>query len=185
MAFFRVFVHHPDARGPRDNGHPLFVWPRQGAGRLDDPAGEYRVLYLAATAEAAVAETLGRYPRWTPQVLAGPPAAPAGSTLALARYDGTPQVLDLDDARRLVTWRLRPSSVVTRDRAVTQAWARRIHLAGEWDGVSWWSAYDATWTVLGLWRYGTLTVAEVEPLSLTHPALTAAAERLMRPLARR
>ena len=182
---YRVCVVHPDARKPTDNGHPLYVWPRQGAGRVDDPAGDYRVLYVAGSAEAAVAEALGRFPRWTPPVLAPPPAAPPGSVLALAAYAGEPVVCDLDDARRLTSLRLRPSRVVTRDRAVTQAWARRVHDAGQWHGVSWWSAYDADWTSVGLWDRSALAVADVTPLALDHPAVVAASDRILRPIARR
>jgi len=182
---YRVCVVHPDARRVTDNGHPLFVWPRQGAGRVDDPAGDYLVLYLAASPEAAVAEALGRYPRWTPPVLAVPPAAPPGSVLALAAYDGEPRVCDLDDARRLGSLGLRPSRVVTRERAVTQAWARRLYETGEWAGVSWWSAYDADWTSIGLWDRSALSVASVAPLALDQPAVVAAAERILRPIARR
>jgi hypothetical protein len=36
---------HPHA----ENGHPLYIWPRQGAGRVDDPDREYTVLYVWAT----------------------------------------------------------------------------------------------------------------------------------------
>lgn len=182
---YRVCVVHPDARRATDNGHPLYVWPRQGAGRIDDPAGGYRVLYAATGREAAVAEALGRYPRWTPPVLAAPPAAPPGSVLALVSYDGAPAVCDLDDAGRLLALQLRPSRVVTRDRAVTQAWARRLYDTGEWEGVSWWSAYDAEWTSVGLWDHSSLSVVDVTPLRLDDPAVVAAAERILRPIARR
>ena len=181
----RVCVFHPDARRPSDNGHPLYVWPRQGAGRLDDPAGGYTVLYVAGSPEAAVAEALGRYPRWTPAVLAAPPAAPPGSLLALASYDGDPSVCDLDDARRLVDLELRPSQVVTRERPVTQAWARSLHDRAEWAGASWWSAYDAGWTCAGLWDRSGIAVADVEPLTLQHPVVAEAADRILRVVARR
>ena len=76
--------------------------------------------------------------------------------------------------------RLRPSQVVTRDRSVTQAWARKVWEEGEWSGVRWWSYHDPRWTTLGVWTTTTLTVAGVEDLSATHPAVIEAAEVMLR-----
>jgi hypothetical protein len=166
---------------PQRNGHPLYVFPRQGAGRVDDPEGEYAVLYVCDSPAGAVAEALGDYARWTSAVLAPPPAAPRGSTLALVQLSGKPEVLDLDDPAVLVEEGLRPSRVVSRDRAVTQAWAKRIHDRSGYAGVSWWSYRDPRWAALGLWDHAGLSVAaEPEPLTLGHPALLDAAAVLPR-----
>ncbi|WP_314195244.1 hypothetical protein [uncultured Arthrobacter sp.] len=55
MEFWRVLNWHPDAQDPSQNGHPLYTWPRQGAGRVDDPDREYLVLYVGRLVAAASA----------------------------------------------------------------------------------------------------------------------------------
>jgi len=188
---FRVCIVLPDATTPEHNGHPLYVWPRHGAGRVDDPRGEYRVLYAADTAAAAVAEALGHFAEWTPAVLAPPPQAPLGSTKALVELEGDPIVCDLDDAHRLVDVGLRPSAVVTRDRGVTQLWARGLYEQREADGnqkfagVSWWSYYNADWALLGLWDTTLLRVVNQTTLTLDHDAVLEAADWLLRPISAR
>jgi hypothetical protein len=52
----------------------------------------------------------------------------------------------------------KPSSVVTRDRVKTQAWAHAIFETGRYAGASWWSYYGPDWTVVGLWDRSALTV---------------------------
>lgn len=91
-------------------------------------------------------------------------------------------VCDPDDAERLVHLRLRPSRVVTRDRDVTQGWARTLHARGEFAGVRWWSSYNPEWGSIGLWDVAAIAVTEVEPLGPDHPHVLAAAEHLCRPL---
>ena len=71
MQFWRVFNWNPEARTPQKNGHPLYVWPYQGNGRVDDPEHDYLVLYVADSPEGAAAEAFGHYVRWTPAVLDG------------------------------------------------------------------------------------------------------------------
>jgi hypothetical protein len=174
---WRVCVWSSAQGDPARNGHPLYVWPNQGAGRVDDPAGEYLVLYAGDSAAGAVAEHLGNYARWTPAVLEPPPSAPPGSVLALARIAGDPQVLDLDDPYVLVEQGLRPSSVVSRDRTVTQRWARALFDSGEHAGVTWWSYRDPRWASYGLWDHMGLTLADdPEPLTLSHPAVVEASQ---------
>lgn len=110
-----------------------------------------------------------------------PPAAPPGSGLGLARYRFAGGVLDLDDPEVLSEWALRPSSVVTRDREITQRWARAIYDTGEDSGVSWWSYRDPRWASLGLWDRTELAVADdPEKLALDHPALLEAGELISR-----
>lgn len=183
MDFFRVLNWDPSAADAAQNGNPLYVWPRQGGGRVDDPAHEYLVLYVGSTAEAAIAEAFGRFPRWKPAVLAPPPGAPAGSRKALAHYVGSPSVLDLDDPFALADLGLRPSQVIARDRDATQQWARAIYDEGKYDGISWWSFYGAQWSSFGLWDWTSLVLAELpEVLDLDHPLLRAAAAVIARPV---
>ncbi|WP_159619417.1 hypothetical protein [Arthrobacter zhaoguopingii] len=83
MGFYRVCVWVPEETHPGTNGHPLFVWPYQGGSRVDDPAGEYLVLYMGDTAARAVVQNFGNYPRWTPDALVPPPGEPAKARLVL------------------------------------------------------------------------------------------------------
>ena len=91
-----------------------------------------------------------------------------------------PPLVDLDDPAVLVARGWRPSQVATRHRATTQSIARTLFDDGA-VGCSWWSALDASWTNVTLFgsRGGRLALeAPTEPLTLTHPALIAAARRL-------
>jgi hypothetical protein len=152
----------------------------QGAGRIDNPE-HYRALYASDSAAGAVAEAFGNHATWTPHLLAGRPDL-AGSVRALAALDaGETDVLDLDDARQLVRRQLRPSSVVTRERAVTQEWALRAFEEKRWSGVRWWSYYDSRWGAFGLWNFKDVRVLDVIPLTPEHPALLEAAAILARP----
>jgi hypothetical protein len=180
--YWRVCTWHPDADGSQHNGHPLYVWPRQGAGRVDDPESSYLILYVGDSAAGAVAERFGDLAAWSEAMLRPPPGAPAGSSLALIRYSGNPAILNLDDAAVLLEQRLRPSQVVSRDRRRTQTWARKVHDTLHVDGLSWWSYRDPRWASLGLWDRAALTVAEVAVLELTDPDVRAASEILNRPI---
>jgi hypothetical protein len=178
-ALYRVLPYLHDAeRG--EPGHPLHVPPSIGAGRIDNPE-RYDVLYVGDNPACAVAEAFGWAPRWTAGLLRGPPALP-GSMRALVTYElpDDTAICDLDDADRLVELALRPSRVVTRDRAVTQAWALDLFARGEFVGARWWSYYDPEWGSLGLWAPAQLTVAHVAPLTVDHPALLDAAAAIVR-----
>jgi hypothetical protein len=181
MEFWRVFNWNHRAKAPGDNGHPLFVWPRQGVGRINDPQSEYLVLHVGDSAAGAVAEAFGRFPRWTKAILDPPPGSPPRTFKALAKYSGTPRILDLDDPFELQQLGLRPSRVVSRDRASTQWWARDIYETHSVDGVSWWSYYDPDWTSIGLWDWSALKIdGDPEVLDLDHPAVMAAADTICR-----
>lgn len=181
MDLWRVCVWRLEETDPARNGHPAYLWPRQGHGRVDDPEHEYLVLYLGDSPAGAIAEYLGNYPRWTPAVLDPPPAAPPGSRLGLAHYSFNGDVLDLDDPDVLSQWALRPSSVITRDRGITQHWARALYDTGEHAGVSWWSYRDPRWAGLGLWdRTGIEGSPDVEELTLDHPDLLEASQVISR-----
>lgn len=186
---YRVF-RALDGVAPAARGGPLFV-PRdhQGAGRHDSP-GRYGTFYAARSAEAAVAETI--------QAFRGRDLSPEdleladGSRLTLATYDDSTlgALTDLDEPAVLVAEGWRPSGVASRDRTVTQAMAAHAFEAGAL-GLSWWSTLDSAWTNVTLFAERTIDSGAVvvdgavEPLSLKHPALVAAADHLAIPLARR
>ncbi|MDJ0355729.1 RES family NAD+ phosphorylase [Paenarthrobacter sp. PH39-S1] len=181
MEFWRVCNWHPDAHTASTIGHPLYRWPRQGAGRIDDPDHEYLVLYLADTQEGAVAEAFGGYASWTQDIFVPPPGAPAGTVKALVRFTGEPDILDLDDPFTLQEWSLRPSSVVARNRPSTQQWSRAMYDAGLHAGISWWSFYEPRWVSSGLWNIDALTIAQPpELLSLEHDSVRDAASWIKR-----
>lgn len=177
---YRVLPYLPSAR-PGQPGHPRYLPPAGGAGRVDNPT-EYSVLYLGDSAAGALAEAFGWKQVWDTGLFRGSPSLP-GSVRALVSYQLDDQALicDLDDAHRLIELALRPSEVVTRDRSVTQGWALRIHRSARFVGVRWWSYYDPRWGSLGLWDLAGLTVRSVEVLDdLDQPSVVEAAEVLNR-----
>jgi hypothetical protein len=178
---YRVLPYLRSARAGAP-GHPMYVPTATGAARVDNP-GQYDVLYLGDSAAGAMAEAFGWSPTWDATLFRGIPALP-GSVRALATYeldDARAAVCDLDDARRLVELGLRPSDVVTRDRAVTQRWAGELFAARRFAGVRWWSYYDPRWGSFGLWDVSALRLVSVTPLAdVEQPDFVAAAEVLNR-----
>ncbi len=150
-----------------------------GAGRIDSP-GSYSVLYLSSAPAGAVAEAFGGVPLWTAAMLETPSLERGRRALASYELPDRAGVLDLDDPDALKRLGLRPSDIVTRDRAVTQRWALAAYREHRWIGVRWWSYYDPRWYSYGLWDRRHLTVTGVEPLSLDHPAVVDAATVLRR-----
>lgn len=177
MLVYRVFPHDPAARRADQPGHPLYVHPDQGLGRLDNP-GRYRARYLALDPAAAVAEAFGNLTIWQPSMLRFPQLPGATRALGVYRLDEEGQpLLDLDNARNLLDRGLRPTQVISGDRPATQAWARRIYEEGRWAGVRWWSFHRPHWTVIGLWAEDALEVVDIHVIS-GHPALVDAARSL-------
>lgn len=175
---FRVFPFLPKA-GSKQPGGGLFI-PGQGGGRLDNPE-LYSVLYLSHSPTGAIAEAFGRFPEWNVGLLEGSPSLP-GSFRAIGRYQLSDRVAvcDLDDPAQLIRLNLRPSEIVVRDYNRTRAWARRIYQQRKWGGAQWWSYYDSRWTSVGLWDISKLSLADVEILSLDHPALLEASRTIVR-----
>lgn len=177
MDVFRVFPWRRKARAG-EPGHPLYVPPLQGRGRIDNP-GEYAVLYVSDSAAGSVAERLGGFATWNEDVInaVGPP----GTMLAIARIEvDIATVLDLDDARALLERDLRPSDIATGDRSDTQTWGLRMFQEARWAGVRWWSRFEARWGAMGIWDPSRLRSAEVEPLHISHPAFVEAGTTLRR-----
>jgi RES domain-containing protein len=179
MKLFRV-VPYRSAAAVGEPGHPLHVPASTGANRVDNP-DVYDMLYLGDDPVCALAEAFGWAPRWNSGLLRGMPSLP-GSVRALVSYElgDAAAVCDLDDAARLALLGLRPSRVVTRDRSVTQAWARTLFASGEFAGARWWSYYNPDWGSLGLWDTAALTVTDIAALTANHPAFLAAAAEIVR-----
>jgi hypothetical protein len=182
----RVFPHRPGAE-PGEPGHASYLPTVQGGGRLDNPEA-YVMRYFGETAAAAVAERFGELDEWVAPML----RLRDGSRLALATFDLTNEarLLDMDDAQVLVDRGLRPTQVVRRDLAVTQAWAMKVYDERtsprgrrRWDGIRWWSWHRPEWPVLGIWA-GEPELVDVQVLDLRHPAVQEAATLLGRPLPR-
>src|SRR5271154_2401025 len=108
---------------------------------------------LRHLAKALSPEAFGRFPLWTQEMIDGLPSLP-GSRHAFAtiEVDERARICDLNDAARLVTLGLRPSEVVEREYARTQAVALQLFLSGGYDGLMWWSYYEPSWNSVGLWN---------------------------------
>lgn len=159
-------------------GHPLYLPPVQGAGRIDNPE-HYRVLYVSDSPVGAVAEAFGNHAVWTRDLFRVPALPDARRAVATYEADGV-EVLDLDNARSLLDRELRPSDVVTRDRDRTRRWLLAIYLERRWSGARWWSFQDPDRGAYGLWAIEHLEVRDVTPLAIDHDLVTDAARMLNR-----
>lgn len=138
------------------------------------------MIYLSSAPAGAVAEVFAPLGSWSARMFESPSTPRARRALGRYELGDRAPILDLDDADALRALGVRPSDVVTPDRAVTQRWAKRVVGKRRWDGVRWWSFYDSRWYSYGLWERRHLTVIGVEPLSLDHPAVVEAATVLRR-----
>lgn len=145
MRLWRILPWDPLAATDAPGG-ALWV-PRvfQGTGRHDAP-DKYGCLYLAEDAVSAVAEALAPF-RGTgdlrPELLVR-----SGRQLALAELelDARAVIVDLDDPAVLAAEDLRPSTVATGHRTVTQAYAlRQFERHPPPAGLRWWSNLEASW----------------------------------------
>lgn len=157
----------------------------QGSGRLDNP-GHYRIWYLALEPAGAVAETFGNLEIWDPGMFACPSIHGSRKVLATYRLDDDTPLLDLDDARNLYKRGVRPTQVIERNRAVTQALALSIYNerndrgARIWNGIRWWSYHRPQWRIIGYWGQEAPKFYRTEELTLASPAVTDAALSLKR-----
>jgi len=87
--------------------------------------------------------------------------------------------VDLDDPRHLLSRRLRPSRVATRDRSVTQPIALTIFDQGH-AGFAWWSTLEASWMNVTLFAeraVQTMVLTDPpQPLTVDLPVVRRAAE---------
>jgi hypothetical protein len=150
---------------------PSFVPVLQGSGRFD--LNDSPVLYLGESAEHAVAEML--------QGFRGRPFAAA----TLRRIDVPDElatsIVDLDDPAQLLALGLRPSDVVSDDRARTRAIAARVYADGA-TGLRWWSKLSGDWHGVVLFLshapFDRLAPGVPEPLTSSHPAVIGACRQL-------
>lgn len=166
---------------PREPGGALW-FPRelQGLGRHDNP-DRYGCLYVSEAAVSAVGEALA--PFRATGALAPGMLVRAGLPLALARLelDAPGRLVDLDDPRVLSKWRLRPSGVATRARAVTQGYAARVFdEAPRAVGLRWWSTLEGSLINVTLFDRAAphLSVLDIEGLTVGQAAMVEAAELL-------
>lgn len=186
MRLYRVLPYLVSAADNEPGG--VFFRPPGGKNCADSPPPErYRCLYVSDSPSGAIAETFGRFDEWDRALFETVPASPAlpGSYFALATYelDMPGETCNLNDARALQLRSLRPSDVVTRKRATTQAWAAHIFEEAHYDGVGWWSYYDADWRSIALWDIEHLTAAVVpRRLRADDADIRAAADTIVRRL---
>jgi hypothetical protein len=175
----RCFAWNARARPDEQDG-PLWV-PRafQGDGRHDN-ADLYGCLYLTDGEVSGVVEQLARFrtQRLQPALLRrrGLPLA-----LAALELNDRAEIIDLDDPRVLVRERLRPSSVATRKRQVTQPQARALH--GKHPraaALRWWSAFESSWVNYTVFdrAVSALAVVSVREISLNDESVIGAADFL-------
>jgi hypothetical protein len=179
VILYRCFAWNVDA-AQTDRDGPLW-FPRmfQGEGRHDNPE-QFGCLYVAERSASAVAETLVQF-RGHP--LSRQFLRRRELPLALAAIDLPPDLhlVDLDDPDVLRREQLRPSTVATRSRDITQPQARALyqrHPAAA--GLRWWSTLEATWINCTLFdrAVGRLRVGDVRTLTIDDPAVVEAADIL-------
>lgn len=185
MTLYRCFAWNQAAQDDEPDTPKWCPRPFQGEGRHDNP-DVYGCLYLSDRALSCVAEQLAAFrgQRLLPSMLVR-----RGLPLALAQFEIADQAkfVDLDDPDVLKAERLRPSRVATRDRSVTQPQALSVFKRHpKVAGLSWWSTWEAQWRNVTLFERALkqLRLAQVEVLTLTHPAVQDAAEWFgLRPMA--
>lgn len=189
MLVHRVFAYLSTAR-TGEPGHPEYLHSPQGKGRWDNPE-HYTVWYVAESATGAIAEVFADLDVWSESMFDAPFLPGARRTLGIYHVPDDLAVFDLDDPQNLVDLALRPTQVVQRNRSASQAVALRVfnQVTSDgvrvWAGMRWWSVHRPQWKLLALWdRETTPRVADVEELTLDHPAIRDAAETLAKPVSR-
>lgn len=180
MWVYRIFPYLPGVP-EGDAGHPLYVHPDQGRGRVDSRDGSYLVAYYGDSAAAAVGESFGNLGVWSDSMFDFPMVPGSRRALATIAIPDSAAVLDLDDGPNLGKRGLRPSQVVHPSHTVSQEWARRIKDEGVWSGVRWWSFWYSAWGVVALWNLADRELVKVESIDRDHPAVDEANSFLRRP----
>ncbi len=180
MTLYRVFPFDRGVRPDRRGG--ALYWPRrlQGAGRHDNP-DLYACMYVAEEPATAVAETLA--PFRGAGGLVSEMLERNGLPLAVAALGlpGDRELVDLDEPAVLSREALRPSTVATRARSITQDYARRLfERRRDALGLRWWSTLESLWTNATLFdrAAGQLQVEDVRELSLDDEPVREAAALL-------
>jgi hypothetical protein len=177
MKVFRVFPYDPSA-ADQNKGGALFVPSPSPLGRIAN-LEFYRELYFADRAEAAVAEKFGFLQAWHANDFIDGGSNPFAVTSYEIDASG---ILNLNDTAALVRLGIdQPSQVVTRNRELTQNWAKQIFMTGRYSGLSWWSYYYPDWTAFGVWNVRLVRhVGPPEILTPSHPAVLLAANTIVR-----
>jgi hypothetical protein len=178
VILWRVLAWDPSASLTAPGGPLWFPRPFQGTGRHDNPE-RYGCLYVAEEPVSAVAEQLAPF-RGSGELRADM-LERRGLALGLAELelDDGAQLVDLDEPRVLTRERLRPSTVATRRRSATQAYAERVFdRHADAAGLRWWSTLESSWINVTLFdRSATrLAARDVASLAVDHPAVAEAAE---------
>ncbi|HEY6585206.1 MAG TPA: hypothetical protein VIZ29_10190 [Gaiellaceae bacterium] len=178
MILYRCFAWNERARAGQPDSPLWFPREFQGDGRHDNP-DVYGCLYLTDREASGVIEQLGRFrgQRLIPQLLVRRRLPLA---VAAVELPDRAALVDLDDPAELRRRRLRPSTVATRERSITQPQALAIYRNTEAAGIRWWSIYESLWANYTLFDRAVrrLSVNEVRRLTLDHPAVAEAAEFL-------
>ena len=177
MTLYRCFAWNRDARGDGPDSPLWFPRIFQGDGRHDNPDA-YGCLYLADRPVSCIVEQLAAFrgQRLTAAILRR-----RGLPLALAEIalDKAATLIDLDDPAVLRRERLRPSSVATRARAVTQPQALDLYTRHPGvAGLRWWSIWEGLWTNVTLFdrAAASLRLTNVRELTIEDPVVVEAAD---------
>ena len=74
----------------------------------------------------------------------------------------------------------RVTDVSERNKRRTQRLAAKIFERGEWDGISWWSYYHPSITLVATWLQDGIACTRTEPLSIESAPVEEAARRIVR-----
>ena len=159
-------------------GHPLYIPASRATGRVNNP-DIYSTSYWSAQPECAVAETYGSQLQWSSGTFAGTPQLPhSNQAIAAIEIPDGARIFNLDNAPNLVKLKLPPSQVITRNNAVTQAWARKIFEFNKFVGIHWWSIFWPEWQSYGVWNLTGVKILGIENLSIAHEAVVESAKVL-------
>ncbi|SMX95808.1 hypothetical protein BSP109_02904 [Brevibacterium sp. Mu109] len=182
----RVYRVHPWVEGA-DSRAPygaLFVPPGQGSGRWDNP-DLYTLRYFSTTSVGAVAETYGSLARWSEGMLRVPHNAEAVAALSTYEIPDSSRLADLADPNVLLRLGVhRVTHIVERNKRRTQRLAANIHDSGEWDGITWWSYYHPSVTLVATWLDDEVTHVDTSALSIGGDTVQQAAQLIVREIRR-
>jgi hypothetical protein len=179
VILYRCFAWNERARPDRPDGALWFPRPYQGEGRHDN-ADLYGCLYLSEQPLSSIVEQLARF---RGQRLSAALLRRRSLPLALAELElpDDTELVDLDDPAVLRRERLRPSTVATRAREVTQPQARALYERHPGAaGLRWWSTFESLWANVTLFDRAApaLQLASVRVLDLEDEAIVTAADVL-------
>lgn len=175
--YYRVHLWEPGAK-PGAPYSAEFI-PPQGYGRWDNP-DLYRLRYLATSPEGAIAETFGSHATWTPAMLHAELKPDRTRALTVFEAAENPKLAELADPQTLLQYGVRVTDVVRRELRVTQLLAARLYDSGDYEGISWWSFYHPSISLVALFQPDSLRVVDTVPLSIDSAEMRAAASLIVR-----